>query len=148
MILMLDCNIIIDHIARREPFYQDSRSVCLLGLEGKAELFISTNTLTDIHYVLRRDFGSIKAQEMIEENLSFLNFVGVSPEDAKIALSRRWNDFEDCLVARCAEKINADFIVTRDSNGFKESLVPTITPKQLLTMCSDGETEEEPSSLF
>lgn len=71
MRLMLDTNILIDHIGRREPFYELSRRACLLGITGVPETFISTTMITDIHYLLSKDFGSIEAQRMIEEDLGF-----------------------------------------------------------------------------
>lgn len=131
MDLVLDNNIVLDHIDRREPFYELSRKVCLLGVVGEASTYISVNMLTDIYYLLRKDYGSQAAQDMIEHNLSFLQLVGISPEDARKALSARWNDFEDCLVARCAEKIKADYIVTRNVKDFRGSTVEAITPEEL-----------------
>ena len=133
MDLVLDTNIILDHIDRREPFYELSRKVCLLGIIGEANTYISANMLTDLYYLLRKDYGSAGAQDMIENNLSFLRLVGITPEDASRALAARWNDFEDCLVARCAEKIGADFIVTRNVKDFKGSSIEAITPEELFT---------------
>lgn len=133
MDLMLDSNIILDHIGRREPFYELSRRTCLLGVIGEANTFISANMLTDIYYLLRKDYGSKGAQDLIENNLSFLQLVGVSPEDVQRALSRRWGDFEDCLVTCCAEKIKADYIITRNVKDFRESSVEAITPQDLFT---------------
>ena len=88
MDLMLDNNIVLDHIGRRQPFYELSRKVCLLGITGEANTFISVNMLTDIYYIMKKDFGSAQAQNLIENNLSFLQLVGVSPDDAQTALSR------------------------------------------------------------
>ncbi|MEF9875682.1 MAG: PIN domain-containing protein [Gordonibacter sp.] len=131
MDLVLDNNIVLDHIDRREPFYALSRKVCLLGVAEEANTYISVNMLTDIYYLLRKDYGSQVAQDMIENNLSFLQLVGITPEDARKALAARWGDFEDCLVARCAEKIKADYIVTRNVNDFAESSVEAVTPEEL-----------------
>lgn len=131
MDLMLDTNIVLDHIGRREPFYELSRRVCLLGVVEEASTYISVSMLTDIYYLLSRDYGSDAAQEMIEKNLSFLQVVGVSPEDAKRALALRWADFEDCLVSQCAAKIKADYIVTRNVKDFKGSSIEAIAPEQL-----------------
>lgn len=131
MDLVLDANIVLDHIDRREPFYELSRKVCLLGIVEAANTYISVNTLTDVYYLLRKDFGSQGAQDMIENNLSFLRLVGITPEDARKALAARWSDFEDCLVARCAEKINADYIVTRNVRDFTASSVEAVTPEEL-----------------
>lgn len=131
MDLVLDNNIVIDHIDRREPFYELSRRVCLLGVVGEANTYISVNMLTDIYYLLRKDYGSQGAQDLIENNLSFLQLIGISAEDAQKALAARWGDFEDCPVARCAEKIKADYIVTRNVKDFRSSSVEAVTPEEL-----------------
>ena len=131
MDLVLDNNIVIDHIDRREPFYELSRRVCQLGVVGEANTYISVNMLTDIYYLLRKDYGSQGAQDLIENNLSFLQLIGISAEDAQKALAARWGDFEDCLVARCAEKIKADYIVTRNVKDFRSSSVEAVTPEEL-----------------
>ena len=131
MDLVLDNNIVIDHIDRREPFYELSRRVCLLGVVGEANTYISVNMLTDIYYLLRKDYGSQGAQDLIENNLSFLQLIGISAEDAQKALAARWGDFEDCLVARCAEKIKADYIVTGNVKDFRSSSVEAVTPEEL-----------------
>lgn len=131
MDLVLDNNIILDHIERREPFYELSRKVCLLGVIEEANTYISVNMLTDIYYLLSKDHGSQKAQDMIENNLSFLQLVGVTSEDVQRALSSRWDDFEDCLVMRCAEKIKADYIITRNAKNFRDSSIEAISPEEL-----------------
>lgn len=131
MDLMLDANVVIDHIGRREPFYELSRRVCLLGILGEARTYITTNMATDLYYLLRKDYGSAEAQRMIEEDLSFLTMVSVDPQDVGDALALRWNDFEDCLVAQCAHKAGADYIITRNVRDFARSSVKALTPEQL-----------------
>lgn len=71
MDLMLDTNIVLDHVDRREPFYEMSRKVCLLGVAEEANTYVSVNTIADIFTLLREDYGSQAAQDMIERNLSF-----------------------------------------------------------------------------
>lgn len=131
MDLMLDTNIVLNHIANRKPFAELSRRVCLLGITGEATTYISANMITDIFYLLRKIHGSLEAQRIIEEDLDFLQVVGVSSADIAKALSMKWNDFEDCLVACCAQKIGADFIITRNSKDFARSPVTALTPEEL-----------------
>lgn len=134
MDLVLDANIIIDHIGKRKPFYEAARNVCLLGITQKADLYISATVVTDIFYLLQKDFGAKKAHEMIELNLGFLHPVGISPEDTRKALIKAWDSLEDCLVSQCAEKIRADYIVTRNTQGFERSRVPAVSPEQLFEL--------------
>ncbi|WP_251230816.1 type II toxin-antitoxin system VapC family toxin [Adlercreutzia aquisgranensis] len=131
MDLMLDTNIVLDHIGRREPFYELSRRTCLLGIVGEARTFVTTSTVTDLFYLLRKDFGSVEAQRMIQEDLGFLEMVSVTPDDVAEALAQRWTDFEGCLVARCAQKVGADYIITRNADDYRRSTVRAVTPQQL-----------------
>ena len=40
-----------------------------------------------------------------------------------------FTDFEDCLQDRCAESINAQYIITNNVKDFNESVVTAITPR-------------------
>lgn len=134
MRLLIDTCIILDHIGRREPFYELSRRACLLGITGEAETYITSNMVTDIFCLLRKDHGSAIAQQMIEENLGFLRVISVSAEDVARALSLRWGDFEDCVESCCAQKMGLDFIVTRNGKDFADSPVPAVSPEELFAM--------------
>ncbi len=129
--LVLDTNIILDNINKREGFYELARKVCMLGITREAKTFIAVNILTDLFYLLKRDYGSKVTQEMIEANLSYLHPIGVTADDAKAALTKKWDDFEDCLLAECAAKIKADYIITRNVKDFTQSKVTAITPAEL-----------------
>jgi len=134
MILILDNNVVIDFLIKREPFYEESSKVFLMGVFGDSDNYLSVPMLTDIYYILKKDHGSLDSQRLIEENLQYLKLAGTSADDACWCLQQRWSDLEDCLVARCAENIKADYIVTRDKSGFKNSLVPPITPAELIAL--------------
>ena len=137
MILMLDNNILIEKLCHREPFYDTSNKVLMLGVFGDADLYISTTMLTDIHYILSREHGNQQAQAILMENMGTLKLCGVSAADSLWALQQQWPDFEDCLVARAAENVKADFIVSRDVNGFKQSKIQAISPEDLLERIKD-----------
>jgi hypothetical protein len=131
---MLDNNIVLDKLCQRQPFYELSNKVCLLGLVGDANTYISVNMLSDIFYILRKDYGNVLAQQMILDNLSYLKLCGVSADDGIASLEQGWDDLEDCLVARCAENVKADYIITRNTKDFKRSLVPALTPEGLFEL--------------
>ena len=132
MRLFLDTNIVLDYLLHRTPFYHDSRTVTLLGCVGETENFISASTVTDINYFLAKEYGSLKAQEIIERDLDFLKLAPVTQSEIASALKRRWFDFEDAVVATCAENINADFIITRNQRDFALSKIKALSPTELL----------------
>lgn len=60
-------------------------------------------------------------------NLNTINVVlFVASRFTTEAARRAWDDFEDCLVAVAAEKIGADFIITRDAKGFSRSKIKAL----------------------
>ncbi len=132
MRLFLDTNIVFDYLLHRSAFYKDSRTVVLLGCFEETENFISASTVTDINYFLKKEYGSSRAQEIIETDLSFLKLAPVTQNEIASALKRRWTDFEDAVVAACAETINADFIVTRNQSDFKLSKIRALSPTEML----------------
>ena len=132
MRLFLDTNIILDYLLRRAPFYHDSRIVTLLGCLGETENYISASTVTDINYFLSKEYGNLKAQEIIEKDLDFLRLAPVTKSEIASALKRHWSDFEDAVVAACAETIKADFIVTRNQKDFELSKIRALSPTELL----------------
>jgi predicted nucleic acid-binding protein len=142
---MLDSNVVIDRLLRREPYYKASSKVCLLGMFKDAELYLTVNMLTDIFYLLRKRYASQELQELLTEMLRFIGLCGVSTEDGARCLTQGWDDFEDCLVARCAENVRANYIITRNKKDFARSLVPALTPEELLTLLEEhnGLTYEE-----
>ena len=43
-------------------------------------------------------------------------------------------DFEDCLQEKCAVAVRADFVVTNNVKDFKTSVIPAVTPSEMLAI--------------
>ena len=68
---------------------------------------------------------------------NLLQIVGVADSatiDMYSALSSNTNDFEDALLMETANRIHADYIVTRNLKDFKNSKVPAIPPEKLIKL--------------
>lgn len=44
----------------------------------------------------------------------------------------KWNDFEDAVQSTIAERIHADYIITRNIRDFHKSGITAMTPKEYL----------------
>jgi hypothetical protein len=64
-------------------------------------------------------------------NLIF-EFVELSFPDLSKAAALNWNDFEDALQSVTAERIHADYIITRNVRDFSDSSIMAFTPSELL----------------
>gem|GEM_PF-51483 len=132
--LMLDTNIVIDYLARREPFYADARLVMLLGALGEAELWVSPSQFNDIFYIATeggQKSASVAAQERLRRLRSFLHICPMGEADIDAALDSGWADLEDATVHRCACSLCVDYLLTRDATGFADSSVPVASAAEL-----------------
>ena len=136
MKVLLDTNIIMDALQERSPFDVEAKEI-LKRAQGGNEFtcLFTANAAADIFYLYSkaRDMQSSKAA------LSFLitnyGVVTVAQEDCVAALALPIEDFEDALVVVCAQRANADYIVTRDDKFLQiNSPVNLITPKEFIDM--------------
>lgn len=133
MILLIDTNVILDHLISRQPFMDIARDVLRLCLERKCSGYITAHTLTNIFYIIRRHFPASRRKELLIGLCEFIEVVGIKKKQIIDALvNENFDDFEDGLQIKCARSINADYIVTRNIADFSASPIPAILPEDLL----------------
>lgn len=132
MNLLLDTNVLIDYLGRKPPFFGAAERVVAAGFFGDAKLWTSAQSLKDASYVLAHYLDPIRVQRAIVKACEVITPVGISGEDALQAARLEWTDYEDCLIAFCASKAKADYLITRDKKGFQRSPVPTLSPEEWL----------------
>ena len=130
---LLDTNVIMDALQERQPFDVDAKEILLRGQRGEVELMFTANAASDIFYLYSRARGMKSARAAIGFLLNTYGVVTVTHSDCVNALKIPIEDFEDALVAECARKAGADYIVTRDAKLQNQSApVLVISPAALL----------------
>ncbi len=137
MRVLLDTNVLIDLYTQRPPDGDIAQRLLAMREFGDAELWVSAKSFTDVFYVLHRSYNSDFIQNAFEESYQWLEICSIDASDIQLATSRRWEDFEDCLVDICAEKIKADYLLTRDESGFCNAHVPVITPSKFFNLLQE-----------
>ena len=133
MRILIDTNVILDIVQKREPFFADSYQALRKAIEADAECLISASAATDIFYMLRKALGSAQqAKEQIEQLAQLVSFADVQGMDIHTALMRAMPDFEDAVVDAVAERNGASYILTRNIKDFAGSVVPAILPADFL----------------
>ena len=133
MRILIDTNIILDIVQKREPFFADSYRALRKAIEADAECLISASAAMDIFYMFRKAFQSAQqAKERIEQLSQIVTFADVQGADIHTALTRSMPDFEDAVVHAVAERSDASYILTRNIKDFAGSSVPAITPTEFL----------------
>lgn len=132
--LLLDTNVIIDYLGRREPFFADARNIIASGYFGDVRLWVSAQSAKDAYYVLCHYAPSDSIQEALLALYEVVEPVALTGENLKRAARLKWDDYEDCLVALAAEDASADYLVTRDARRFARSSTPPIAPGKWLAL--------------
>jgi predicted nucleic acid-binding protein len=125
--VLLDTNVLVDYLAVRQPFYADARKLMILGAIGELTLWIGASQMNDVFYLVSKGGKpalGLASQARLRQCRAFIHICAVTEQDVDAALDLGWDDLEDASIQVCAEKINADFIITRDK-GFPVSKIPT-----------------------
>lgn len=131
---LLDTNVVLDALADRGEWAADAKSLLFLASQGKAHLYVSGSTLTDIYYLVNRYVYHDKKRslQVINILLDSLSVAEVGFGECLLAANSRMTDFEDAVVAEAARRARLDFIVTRDGADYQGSEVPVVTPREYL----------------
>ena len=137
MKLFIDTNVVIDVIAEREPFFNDSQKVLALCESEKAEGVISTLTLCTVAYVLRKNVSTQMMRKKLREFRNILRPIDLSASILDKAIDSELADFEDAVQFFSAVYSDADYIITRNVKHFpKDGDLPALTPAAFLALKS------------
>lgn len=134
MVLLVDTNIVLDYLLKREPFYEDAKSIMQLCCENTVDGYIALHSVTTIWYILRKIPDETR-RLVLKSVCEVLQVVGTSHEEVMAALDNKsFKDFEDCIQTKCAKSAGADYLVTRNISDFERSEVPAILPDNIIRL--------------
>jgi len=138
MVVLIDTNIILDYLLTRQPFLDNADKVLNLCLQQKCNGYIAAHSVTNIFYILRKDFSASERKKMLIELCEFIEVAGIQQKQIIDALiNEDFDDLEDRLQVECARMVNADYIVTRDITDFSASPISAILPEDFLIKVMD-----------
>lgn len=133
MKVVLDTNVILD-AAMGRPGSEDAQELIQAVIGGEVTGIVTANSITDIHYIVKKRAGEEKARLVVYSVLAIFDIAPVDGDICSLALSTNMKDFEDSVLAVCAEREGAEYIATRDE-GFineKASPVPAAHPRDVM----------------
>ena len=130
MVILVDANVIIDYVASRELFHRDAYKIMEMCYSKKVEGYMAFHSVSIIWYILRKFIpDGAERRIWMRKILQMVQVTGASHDQvAKAVEMENFRDFEDCLQNKCAETVNAQYIVTNNVKDFKESTIQAITP--------------------
>jgi predicted nucleic acid-binding protein len=131
--LLIDTNIVLDLLAKREPFYNSAALIFSLADKNKLEIAISSLTFANTNYVLSRLKSAKDAREILRRFRILIKVLSLNDKIVDLALNdNNFKDFEDGLQYYSAIENDLDFIITRDLQDFKEAKIPVMTAEEYL----------------
>ncbi len=131
--LLVDTNVVLDLLAKREPFYDSSAKLFSLADKKKIMLSISSLTFANTNYVLTRLKTADKAREILRRFRVLVKVLSLDDKVIDLALNDlSFKDFEDGLQYYSALENGQEMIITRDLSDFKKSRIPVMTPEEFL----------------
>jgi len=138
MIILLDTNIVMDALQERHPFDVEAKDILIHAQKVEFSCYITANTITDIFYLYSKVRNLQSARQVLKLLLTNYKIISVTHEDCINALSIPIEDYEDALMVTCANKVNVDYIISRDSKFTHDDLpVKVIEPKDFLRIISE-----------
>ena len=133
MVILIDTNVVLDHLISRQPIMDIAGGVLWLCFQQKCSGYIAAHSITNIFYILRRQFSASERKKMLMELCEFIEVAGIQKKQVMDALANEnFDDLEDCLQVECARIAGADYIVTRNIDDFSASPIPAVLPEDLL----------------
>jgi len=133
MTVVIDTNVILDYVLERESFARTAADCLERLIAGKAKVYLTANTITDIYYISRRQLKTVAAaKEIIRKLLRAFQVAPVDGSDCAKALDTGVDDYEDAVLCVCAKKVKAEYIITRNVKDFAASQVKAILPNEFV----------------
>ena len=130
---LIDTNVLMDFIVKREPFSDEAERVIALCLENNIESCIAAHSIPNLHYILRKHLPAEQRRDILLKLCQMFTVVGIDAEKLESALRNNdFTDFEDCLQSECAKAFKSDFIITRNKSDFTGSAIPVVNPGEFI----------------
>jgi predicted nucleic acid-binding protein len=138
MNIFIDANVLLDVLARREPFYADSAQVWTLAETGRIAGFILAISLSNLFYLMRRMKGQKAARKAIGILRDIFNLVPFDRQITNQAIDSDIRDFEDAIQFFSAIRVGATVLITRNPKDFPSTDIAIQTPTEFLaTHCPE-----------
>ena len=135
MKLLIDTNVVLDVLLRREPFSKTAAEVLNLTQRDEVREYVSASAITDIYYIANKQMKDRDAvRDLLKRLLMVVSVAAVSKREIQNALNLAWGDFEDSVQYSVALLNEMDGIVTRNPSDYQETNMRIWLPEQALEL--------------
>ena len=130
--VLIDLNILLDVLQKREPFYTASAHLLAVAETGKIDGYVAAHGLTTLFYLIQKGRGTAEARAAITNLLQIVQVAPIDQGTIEQALNLDYPDFEDAVQMMVAVQCKLDCLITRNVKDYQPALLPVMTPVEFL----------------
>ena len=132
MRILVDTNVFIDLLLKREPFYNDGVEFIKKCRRERHEIYVNSMQFRDIEYIIRKSVDDKKTYDMLINGVYGIvnKVIPLTADDAINAIYEPGKDFEDTLLANSAESAGLQVIVSSNAKDFYPTGIRAFTLKE------------------
>ena len=130
--VLIDINILLDVLQKREPFYAISAALLASVETGKVKGYVAAHSITTLFYLIKKDRSAAEARATITNLLQFIKIAPVDQSTIEQALNLDYRDYEDAVQMISAVQCKADCLITRNVKDFQPALLTVLQPVEFL----------------
>lgn len=131
--VLIDLNILLDVLQKREPFYEASVRIFAAAERGQIQGYMAAHSITTLFYLIKKDKSRAYAKATITNLLQFIGIVTINQSTIEQALNLEFNDFQDAVQMISALQCKVDCLITRNVKDYQPALVPVMQPIEFLS---------------
>ena len=138
---ILDTNVVVDVLQRREPWFQDGAVIFRAIANKQVTGCLTAKQIADLHFFSRKQFKGeenvdARARQVVGKILSLFELIDTLGIDCQNALGINNGDYEDAILIESAARAGVEYIVTRNPEHYKTSSVQVYSPAEFVRFIS------------
>ena len=134
---VLDTNVVIDVLQKREPWFQDGAIIFHAVANKQVIGCLTSKQIADLHFFSRKQFTGeenvdASARQVIGKLLFLFELIDTLGIDCQNALGINNGDYEDAILIESAARAGVDCIVTRNPDHFSQCSVQIYSPEEFV----------------
>jgi len=130
--IFVDTDIILDLLAKREPYYVYAAQLFSLADLNKIELCISPLTYYTISDIIFNQSSSKKSRMNLMKLKTLITFLPVNDKIIELTLTSKFKDFEEGIQYYTAQEYNIRTFITRKLKEYRSAEISVLTAEQYL----------------
>ncbi len=132
MNILIDTNILLDVLTRREPHYQSGAETWTLIKEGLVQGYISAISVNNLYYIIKKLAKQSMAEAFVDEVLADFEVVPLTKDILRQARTKKGKDYEDLIQYFSAIHSGCEYVITRNKKDFPPIGIKLATPREFL----------------